>query len=275
MSVKIGHASADENGNITGGWAGDNSGKEVCTRDWYNRSKGWHTVFRPKESATAEKIAKAMEQACANNAIGYDQSQRTTLYTYAKAANWDLSKIKSYCECDCSSLVAVCVNAAGIQVSSDMYTGSQKSILADTSKFELLTESKYLTQQDYLRRGDIILGQGHTAIVLSNGDLAVEVSKPAETLPEETAEALKVIQANDSAKNFKSSLAGKYKTTTKLNIRHGASTTKKIMVTVPKDTPVRCYGYYTHTSGTNWLYVQFTYNNTQYTGFASARYLVK
>ena len=86
----------------------------------------------------------------------------------------------------------------------------------------------------------------------------------------------KVIKANDSAKNFAKAQAGTYKVTaTKLNIRHGAGTTKKVMVVIPKGTVVKCYGYYTHVNGTNWLYVQFTYNNVQYTGFASTKYLIK
>ena len=37
MSVMIGHASIDENGRITGGAAGDQSGTEVCKRTWYNK----------------------------------------------------------------------------------------------------------------------------------------------------------------------------------------------------------------------------------------------
>ena len=31
--IKIGHASIDENGKITGGKAGDQTGKEVCIRN--------------------------------------------------------------------------------------------------------------------------------------------------------------------------------------------------------------------------------------------------
>ena len=60
MSVLIGHASIDENGNAKGGAAGDQTGKEVCTRSWYDKS--WDKLIRPKNSAIAEKIAKAMEQ---------------------------------------------------------------------------------------------------------------------------------------------------------------------------------------------------------------------
>ena len=60
MAVRIGHASIDENGKIQGGTAGDQSKKEVCTRDWYN--KPWICVIRAKDSAAAEKIAVALER---------------------------------------------------------------------------------------------------------------------------------------------------------------------------------------------------------------------
>ena len=284
MAVKIGHASIDENGKATGGAAGDQTGKEVCTRDWYNRSGGWHTVIRPKDEIAADKIAKAMEQACINNNIGYDQGQRTTLYTKAKAANWDLSKITEKCECDCSSLVAVCVNAADIIVSKDIYTGNQKNALKNTGKFDILTESKYLTKSDYLKRGDIMLGTGHTAIVLSNGTSAdtpttpivdAQEKAPNET-PAKTPVSLVAVKAKDAAKSFLKSYDNTYKVTaSKLNVRHGAGTTKKIMTTIPLGTKVRCYGFYTKILGIDWLYVQFTNNGVQYTGFASSRYLTK
>ena len=170
MAVKIGHASLDENKKAKGGAAGDQTAKEVCTRSWYN--KPWTSVIRPKDSKVAEKIAKAMEQACANDCIGYDQSQRTTLYAQAKAVNWDISKVTEKCECDCSSLVAVCVNAAGIKVSKDIYTGNELSALKAAGGFTVLTDSKYISKADYLKRGDILLGSGHTAVVLSDGSKA-------------------------------------------------------------------------------------------------------
>ena len=127
MSTLIGHACIDERGKARGGTAGDQTLKEVYSRDWYN--KPWHTVFRPKSAEVAEKIAKAMEQACANNNIGYDQNQRTTLFELAKAKKWNISKVNKKCETDCSALVAVCCNAAGVAVSKDMYTGNEKDVL--------------------------------------------------------------------------------------------------------------------------------------------------
>lgn len=269
MSVKIGHASIDERGKANSGAAGDQTKKEVYTRTWY--SKPWHTVFRPKSSAAAEKIAKAMEQACANNNIGYDQYQRTTLYTLAKAAGWDISKVAKKCETDCSALVAVCCNAAGITVSKDMYTGNEKAVLKGTGKFSVYTASKYVGSSDYLKRGDILLGNGHTAIVLSNGSKVKTTSSTA------AAAKAKTVTATEKAENYRKYLAGTYTVTADkaLNVRSGAGTAAKVLVTIPKDTKVKNYGYYTENSGTKWLYIQFTYEGTTYTGFASSKYLKK
>lgn len=170
MAVYIGHACIDERGKANSGKAGDQTLKEVYKRTWY--SKPWHTVFRAKSPEIAEKIAKAMEQACANNNIGYDQYQRTTLFELAKAKKWNISKVDKKCETDCSALVAVCCNAAGVTVSKDMYTGNEKSVLKGTGKFNIFTDSVYTKSSSYLRRGDILLGTGHTAIVLSDGEKA-------------------------------------------------------------------------------------------------------
>ena len=270
MSVTIGHASIDENNKAKGGTAGDQTKKEVCTRTWYN--KPWTCVIRPKDSAKADKIAKAMEQACANDKIGYDQNQRTTLYTQAKAVNWDISKVATACECDCSSLVAVCVNAAGITASKDIYTGNEKTALANTGAFEVLTDSKYITMAKYLKRGDILLGAGHTAIVLTNG--ANASTQPVESKPSGTANP--VMTATEKARSYMKAVAGTYKVSaTWLNVRHGAGATKPKMIAIPKGTEVKCFGYYTTVLETTWLYIQFVYKGVTYTGFASSRYLNK
>lgn len=71
-AVKIGNASIDENGNAYGGAAGDQTGKEVLTKNWYLHKKGWR-IIRHKNIDIADRIATAMERACANNNIGYDQ----------------------------------------------------------------------------------------------------------------------------------------------------------------------------------------------------------
>lgn len=271
MSVMIGHASIDERGKAKGGAAGDQTQKEVYKRTWY--SKPWHTVFRPKTAAIAEKIAKAMEQACANNNIGYDQNQRTTLYTQAKAKGWDISKVSVKCETDCSALVAVCCNAAGVTVSKDMYTGNEKAVLTGTGKFTVYTESKYVGGSSYLKRGDILLGNGHTAIVLSNGAKVVANNTTTTTSTSSTKPKQKI--ATGTAQSLSKPLAGTYKVANckQLNVRDKASTSSKVLVIIPADTEVQNYGYYTEYNGTKWLYIQFRYKDVLYTGFASSKYL--
>ena len=106
MSVKIGHASCDEYSRASGGNAGDQTGREVCVRDWYNGN--WNVVLRPKFSDVAEKMAVFCEAVCANPKVGYDQNQRNTLRAAAMAAGWDGAKIATACETDCSAFMSVC-----------------------------------------------------------------------------------------------------------------------------------------------------------------------
>ena len=177
MSVTIGHASIDENGKAYNGAAGDQTAKEVCTRTWYNKS--WDVVLRCTDATMAERMAIACEQACANKKVGYDQYQRNTLYTQAQKVNFDLSKITTACECDCSSLMCICAIAAGIPANS-LYIGgnmrttrNMRDAFAKTGKFQVLTDSKYLTSDAYLKRGDILVNEGsHTVMVLTNGSKA-------------------------------------------------------------------------------------------------------
>lgn len=103
----------------------------------------------------------------------------------------------------------------------------------------------------------------------------VENSK--ETTATTKTETTKNKKATEPAKAFDSSLAGTYKVTAKsgLNVRNGAGTNKSIMVAIPKGTEVKNYGYYTAVSSVKWLYIQFTYKDTTYTGFATSQYLKK
>ena len=274
MAVYIGHASIDERGKANSGAAGDQTGKEVYKRTWY--SKPWHTVFRAKSAAVAEKIAKAMEQACANDNIGYDQYQRTTLYTQAKAKGWDISKVNVKCETDCSALVAVCCNAAGVAVSKDMYTGNEAAVLKGTGKFNSFIDSIYTGSSSYLQRGDILLGAGHTAIVLSDGEKAKPVATTTKKETTTTATKTKQKIATGTAQKLSKPLAGTYKVTAaSLNVRNNAGTSAAKMVAIPKDTEVQNFGYYSEHQGVKWLYIQFKYKDVLYTGFASSKYLKK
>jgi hypothetical protein len=168
MAVLVGSARIDENGNTHGGAAGDQTGKEVCMQNWYLHSKGW-VLLRPLEEY-AEKIASAMENACANDNIGYDQYQRLTLYNNVKDNGFDTSKVATKVETDCSALVRVCCAYAGITVA-NFTTANEATTLVATKKFTKYTDSKYTQSSNYLKRGDILVTKttGHTVVVLSNG----------------------------------------------------------------------------------------------------------
>ena len=173
MAVKIGHASLDENKSGRNGAAGDQTGREVYTCGWYDG--GWHTLIRPKTRELAEAMAKACEAGCANANIGYDMNQRNTLRTAAKAAGWDLSKITTPCETDCSAFMTVCAEAAGVDVSRAYASGNAPTTWDMAKKFEatgafvVLKDSKYTTSSARVIRGDILVKDGHVVMVLSDG----------------------------------------------------------------------------------------------------------
>lgn len=174
MAIKIGHASGSENGTIKGK-AGDQTGREVYTRGWYKHSKGWVTL-RCKDPNMREHIARAMEMACANDAIGYNQYENQTLYNNVKPYGFNPSKTTKNVNTDCARLVRVCVQYACEQVGNgvivpDFYTASEAKALVNTGLFEKLTDSKYNTQDKYLLRGDIQVTKtkGHTFVILQNG----------------------------------------------------------------------------------------------------------
>ena len=60
-----------------------------------------------------------------------------------------------------------------------------------------------------------------------------------------------------------------------MHCRNGAGTGKQSLVVMPKGTKVQNYGFYTLVGNTKWLYIQFTLNRVQYTGFSSGDYLKK
>lgn len=179
--VNIGHASIDENKKISGGVAGDQTGKELCIRSWY--CKPWDYLLRCKEPIKAELIAQACEKACNNPYIGYDQNERNTLHRQAIVSGYDLSKIKIPCECDCSSFVAVCAECAGIGIpyngTNAPTTSTMKNAFLSTGFFEIYVNSKYTSTDMYLKRGDILIKEGnHVVIVLGDGQYAYDTSKP-------------------------------------------------------------------------------------------------
>ena len=158
MALTIGHASLDEHGKIQGGSAGDQTGKEVCTRNYYMHSKGWY-LLRPKDVAHATAIAEAMLRACNNNNIGYDQGNRLGIIKYG-------TKTTTKTECDCSSLVRQCVIEGTGKDAGNFTTANEVSKLEATGLFE---KAVAVTSSTVLYNGDILVTKtkGHTVIVVS------------------------------------------------------------------------------------------------------------
>ena len=129
MAVKIGHASIDENGKIAGGKVGDQTGKEICIRDWYK--KPWNVMLICTDEKLADKAAEYMEAICKDDSYGYDQSQRGTGYESIKKNG--VAKGKG--EFDCSSLVSVAVNLSYGKIKLGRYT-TTGSIIDECRKME-------------------------------------------------------------------------------------------------------------------------------------------
>lgn len=183
MAVKIGSARSSY-GNTSPG--DQNGGKEVSTENWYPHSKGW-VVLRALDPEAREKIAVAMERACANDNIGYDQSTRNTLYNNVKPYGFDPACTTKKVNTDCSALSRVCVNFAGITVG-DYITSSEAATLMATGAFEKFIDDAHCKSSDRLLRGDILVTKtkGHTVIVLSDGAKAVEERQSAPAEPVQT-----------------------------------------------------------------------------------------
>lgn len=174
----IANSGKDENGSYRSGKAGDQTGGEWEIRTWYNYP--WNCVLRFEDSKIANLIAELAEEAAKNNLIGYDQSERTTFWKQLQKSGYRPKNIKVACESDCSAGVLAICKAVGYltdnkkmqAISENGYTGNMVSILT-TAGAVCLRDSKYLTSDKYLKRGDILLNESnHTAINLTNGAYA-------------------------------------------------------------------------------------------------------
>ena len=85
----------------------------------------------------------------------------------------------------------------------------------------------------------------------------------------------KEVKASEGADKFDKNLSATYVTTGNVHMRNDAGITKKSLCVVPKGTKVKCYGYYSVSTGVKWLYIQATVNGVKYTGFSSSKYLKK
>ena len=151
---------------------------ELNVRGWY--VYGWEAVFRPKDSAVAEKIAWAAERAVQNwQYVGYGQNWTDDRYpmcglydALTKLSNPDPLNVRMLVNTTCATLASAAAYCAGVRHSGLrlMNTTSQPSVLMATGKFVKLTDPALLTAAVGARRGDIYWKHGHTMIVLDDDD---------------------------------------------------------------------------------------------------------
>ena len=228
---KIAHATSDENRRWSNGKAGDQTKKEVFIREWYNRP--WNYVIRFKDPIMAEKVAWAMERACNNDNIGYDQNQRNTLLKEARKYKYDPGKVTIPVETDCSALVSLACMYAGVPENKLFIDGNSSTTsvirrrLFNTGLVEVFSAKKYTSSGDYCNRGDILLYEGHhVAVQIQDGCYAtprVVTKEPVNELPKEDV-----------------TLSGPIKfigriTANALNIRTASSTSGKLIGTYQKN----------------------------------------
>ena len=173
--VTIAHARSDENNKSTGGKPGDqkqnqdNTKGEVLFEDWYaSGGVKWDFVLRCKDEYMRALIAEDAIKAARNANIGYNQNARYTLYDLVKNQSFDCGAISKPVDCDCSSLVTVCMNYAGIPIPREVSTSVMKSTYAKTKLFTIYTSDKYTATSDNLKVGDALVRSGHHTATVVN-----------------------------------------------------------------------------------------------------------
>ena len=167
--VTIASARIDENGNVHGGKGGDQTGKEVCTQEFYQHKKGWNCL-RFKDAEKGNALSGFMIAICNNEHIGYNQYKRNELFE--KIKNGELPQdINENCNTDCSATIRSLLWLGGIHVH-DFTTADEKETLLATGQFDLITN----VNENMLRTGDILVTKtkGHTVMIIdTNGNTAV------------------------------------------------------------------------------------------------------
>lgn len=136
---------------------------------WYD---GWEAVYRAVDGEVAEKIATFMYRAVSNgNYFGYSWTGNTEVWDamHRKGTTNPLD-IDTLCNCDCGTITGAAVDAAGIHDEGlrAMTTWREDEILMRTNAFVKLTDKEMLENGKGIRRGDIVLKSGHTAVVLDS-----------------------------------------------------------------------------------------------------------
>lgn len=135
----------------------------------------WTAVYRPIDESMAEFIAAFMEKAVANGShIGYSQDNtRTGVFDALKAMNGnDPSKITTLVNCDCATLVGAAVYYSGLKLTAlrTLCTWDIDEVIGGSGAFVKFTDQQITKLGKGLKRGDILLRSGHTAVSIDSDE---------------------------------------------------------------------------------------------------------
>lgn len=174
-----------------------------------------------------------------------------------------------------NALIKLCVDICQRNDIKELKWKGDKSLVGKVAQ-QNMTVHRWFSPKDC--PGDYIYSRLGKIADAVNKKLGITEKAPAKnTTKKPTTTKTKKITATVAAEEGPDkSLAGTYKTTAaNLKCRDGAGVKHKILCSIPLGTEVKCYGYHSMNGSTKWLYVQFTLDGVQYTGFAAARYLKK
>lgn len=232
-------------------------GIEMLVTNW--KDENWTAVFRPRDPQTAEKIAKMAEAGCAKKHF-------SDVFAYS------------------TTFIEICLDAANVPVGDIV----NKQSLISSGLFSCFTEEEYTNRALYLRRGDILLSNNNSAVVLSDGLKASQIPT-IKVSPKESTEQPKevkivkekvdvkpeVVTAQNQPEEKDYDLAGVYLAITPATVRTGAGIDAAILTKIPKGSSVKNYGFYTQVKDIKWYYIQTKYKNTIYNGFVSEKCFIR
>ncbi len=208
--------------------------------------------------------------------VGYSQPDRMSLDTEVRRVGLDnYEDIKNKCNCDCSSMQALCARIAGVAefknwCTADMVSGFTKlykyqrgeiakkevpsDFLALDKYFSILMELKYTQNSDFLLEGDMLLKNGHIANSLTDGASSTKYS----TLEKQA--------GSDKSRK------GTYITNCPLNLRYGSSTDYEIIKILKTGDKLKSsYGRY----GANPKWLKVKEVSTGIIGYVNSDYITK
>ena len=136
--------------------------KQVSVESYYTHKQGYWLGFKPKYNQ--RELANAMQEACDNNHILYNQTYREQAWKKYNDCH-KIANIKELCYTDCSALVRLCIRQAFNKELPNFNTESEPQVLKNSGLFEPPVK---ITSASQCTLGMVLVSpkKGHTVIVV-------------------------------------------------------------------------------------------------------------